>query len=113
MGIAKTPAPKTTRLSDDLTKPQPTDPGDAPADTWDPAERASSATPDKAQAAEDGHLTVNAVVKAGVTPAPPAGSRTETYQATGPDGTVFNVTHNYDTGTTVATPVAPDPEPEP
>ena len=43
--------PKTTRLSNDVTKPQPTATGDAPADTWDPAERATSVRPDKAAAA--------------------------------------------------------------
>ena len=55
-------APKTTRLSSDVTAPQPTATGDAPADTWDPDERAVSVTPDKAAAAAAGHLTVNAVV---------------------------------------------------
>lgn len=57
-----TEAPKTTRLSDNVTAPQPTAPGDAPADTWDREERATSARPDFAAAAAAGHLTVNAVV---------------------------------------------------
>lgn len=97
-------APKTTRLSNDLTKPQPTAGGDAPADTWDPAERATSARPDKAAAAAAGHQTVNAVVKAGTVPSTvPTGIRTETYTAYGPSGAPVEVTHNYDTGaTTVA-----------
>lgn len=98
-------APKTTRLSNDLTKPQPTAAGDAPADTWDPKERASSARPDKAAAAAAGHGTVNAVVKAGTVPdSTPTGSRTETYNVTAPDGSEVTVTHNYDTGETTTAP---------
>lgn len=96
--------PKTTRLSDDITRPQPTDAGDAPADTWDREERATSVSPDKAAAAAAGHLTVNAVTPAGRLPdRSPTGSRTETYTAYGPDGvTPVEVTHNYDTGATEA-----------
>ena len=30
----------------------------------------------------------------------PEGTRSETYEQTGPDGTVYTVTHNYDTGVT-------------
>lgn len=97
--------PKTTRLSEDITKPQPTDPGDAPADTWDEGELATSVRPDKAAAAAEGHLTVNAVVPAGRVPdRTPTGDRTETYTAYGPDGvTPIEVTHNYDTGETTTT----------
>ena len=96
--------PKTTRLSSDVTKPQPTAAGDAPADTYDPKERASSVRPDKAAAAAAGHQTVNAVVKTGDIPdEAPTGSRSETYTRVGPDGNKVTVTHNYDTGeTTVA-----------
>jgi hypothetical protein len=94
-------APKTTRLSDDVTKPQPTAPGDAPADTYDPKERASSAAPDKAQAAEDGYQSVNAVVKTGDIPVvTPSGNRTESYSAVGPDGEAVVLVHNFDTGKT-------------
>lgn len=101
-------APKTTRLSDDVTKPQPTDPGDAPADTWDPNELASSVSPDKAAAAEAGHQTVNAVIKSGThTPVVPTGTRTETYTAFRGDNVQVNVSHNYDTGVTTVTPVPP------
>lgn len=98
-------APKTTRLSKDVTKPQPTASGDAPADTWDPKERASSARPDKAAAAADGHLTVNAVVPVDPIPDPvaPVDPRTETYTVTGPDGKPVTVTHNIDTGVTEVT----------
>ncbi|VEW13555.1 Uncharacterised protein [Brevibacterium casei] len=93
--------PKTTRLSNDTTKPQPTAPGDAPADTWDPKERASSATPDKKAAAEAGHQSVNAVTKVGTVPdKTPTGDRTETYAAVDGAGNPVTVTHNYDTGVT-------------
>lgn len=99
--------PKTTRLSNDVTKPQPTASGDAPADTWDPKERATSVRPDKAAAAAAGHQTVNAVVKSGEVPdRAPTGTRTETYTVAGPDGTELTVTHNYDTGETSTEPVA-------
>lgn len=99
--MARTPAPKTTRLSSTLTGPQPTAPGDAPADTYDPKERASSARPDKAAAAAAGHQTVNAVVKVGNVPDnTPTGTRTETYERVSPTGATVYVTHNYDTGVT-------------
>lgn len=90
-----------TRLSEDVDKPQPTAPGDAPADTVDPKERAVSVRPDKAAAAAEGHQTVNAVV-----PGDPIveevleGERTETYTVHLPDGTTATVEHNYDTGVT-------------
>ena len=104
--MARTAAPKTTRLSSDVTKPQPTDPGDAPADTFDPKERATSARPDKAAAAAAGHQTVNAVVKSGNVPdTTPTGTRSETYTRVGPDGVEVEVTHNYDTGETTVAPV--------
>ena len=104
--MARTPAPKTTRLSSDVTKPQPTAPGDAPADTYDPKERASSARPDKAAAAAAGHQTVNAVIKSGDVPdTVPTGTRSETYNRVGPDGVEVVVTHNYDTGVTSTAPV--------
>lgn len=98
--------PKTTRLSTDVTAPQPTDPGDAPADTYDADEIATSVRPDKAAAAAAGHQTVNAVTKTGEHEWPtPSGTRTETYTATLPDGTEVTVTHNYDTGETSHAPV--------
>ena len=100
-------APKTTRIADDTTQavPQTTAAGDAPADTYDPLERASSAAPDKAAAAAAGHLTVNTIepVDPVVWPTP-TGNRTETYEQAKPDGTVMTVTHNYDTGETTAVP---------
>lgn len=98
-------APKTTRLSSDVTKPQPTAGGDAPADTWDPKERASSVRPDKAAAAAAGHQTVNAVVPVEPIPTPtvPTGGRTETYTVFNDSGEAIEVTRNVESGaTTVA-----------
>lgn len=93
--------PRTTRLSTDNTKPQPTAPGDAPADTYDAKEKASSVTPDKKAAAEAGHQSVNAVTKVGDYPEEvPTGERTETYTAFNGAGEQVTVTHNYDTGVT-------------
>ena len=90
-----------TRLSADVTKPQPTAPGDAPADTMDPKERAVSVRPDKAAAAAAGHQTVNAVVPGEPIVEPVLdGDREETYTVHKPDGTTVEVTHNYDTGVT-------------
>lgn len=90
-----------SRLSADVTKPQPTGSGDAPADTMDPKERAVSVRPDKAAAAAEGHQTVNAVVPGDpIVEVAPTGTRTETYTVTKPDGTTAQVTHNYDTGKT-------------
>lgn len=94
-------AKKTTTLDDDVTKPSVTQPGDGPADTTDPTERAVSVP---AQPGEEAIKvgTVNAVV-----PAPkPAeeersgDDRVETYKAVRPDGTEVTVKHNIDTGET-------------
>lgn len=98
-----TTKPKTTRMADDTTQaaPQTTAPGDAPADTYDPLERVSSAAPDKAAAAAAGHGVVNAVEPVtSITPKVPSGSRSETYTRIAPDGTQKTVQHNYDTGVT-------------
>lgn len=95
-------AVKQTRLDSDNTKPSTTAPGDGPADTTDPTERASTVGGDKKAAAAAGHLTVNAVEP--LEPLPVAkregGDRTETYKATKPDGTEVTVKHNLDTGET-------------
>lgn len=102
--------PKTTRLEGDtLDAPQTTSPGDAPADTYDANELASSATPDKAAAGAAGHQTVNAVAKTGdYEPPTPSGTRSETYTQTAPDGSTRWVTHNYDTGVTTVSATDPD-----
>lgn len=97
--------PKTTRLSDDVTEPQPTDAGDAPADTFDEKERATSVRPDKAAAAAAGHKTVNAVVPGDpIEDADPVSQgRTETYTVYDNNNDPVEVTRDLDTGeTTVA-----------
>ena len=95
--------PKQTKLDKDTTKPSTTAPGDGPADTTDPAERASSVTPQPgAEAVKVG--TVNAVQPIPQEEDAPARDskkdRTETYKATRPDGTEVTVKHNLDTGET-------------
>lgn len=92
--------PTETRLDEHLDKPSTTAPGDGPADTTDPEERASSATPDKGAAAQAGHGTVNAVVPVPVKKAAArkGKDRMETYAATRPDGTEVTVERNIETG---------------
>jgi hypothetical protein len=96
-----TGTPEETRLDEHLDKPSTTAPGDGPADTTDPDERATSATPDKAAAAQAGHGTVNAVVplpKRKTAAARQGKDRTETYTALRPDGTEVTVERNIETG---------------
>lgn len=103
MATTKSTPPKTTRLSSDVTKPQPTAPGDAPADTYDPKERASSVASDKETAAKDGYQTVNAVIPVDPIPdpePPDGGGRTETYTAYDSQQNPVSVEHNLDTGET-------------
>lgn len=93
-------AEKKTTLDKDTTKPSTTQPGDGPADTTDPDERASS---QPTQPGPEAHKvgTVNAVVpiKSEDAPASRKGKdRVETYKAVKPDGTEVTVTHNIDTG---------------
>jgi hypothetical protein len=91
-----------TKLDKDTTKPSTTQPGDGPADTTDPDERASSVTPQPGdEALKVG--TVNAVQPVPQDEAPKRDSkkdRVEKYKATKPDGTEVTVTHNIDTGET-------------
>lgn len=95
-------APKKTRLDSDNTAPSTTAPGDGPADTTDPTERASSVTPMPGpEALKVG--TVNAVQPIPSDPEPKRDSksdRIETYKATKPDGSEVTVKHNLDTGET-------------
>lgn len=91
-----------TRLDKDTSKPSTVEPGDAPADTTDPTEHASTVGANEEAAAAAGHLTANAVVPV---PAPAPAKREgkdriEKYPATRPDGTEVTVTHNIDTGET-------------
>lgn len=95
--------PKTTRIADDTTQdvPQTTDAGDAPADTYDPKERVSSAQANKAAAAAAGHRTVNAVEPVDSIPDDaPTGTRTETVTVYDNANQPVEVTYNYDTGET-------------
>lgn len=97
------PPPRQTTLDTHNTAPSVTVPGDGPADTTDPTERASTVGGDKAAAAVAGHGTVNAAIPLPKIPSPPAneeGHRIERYPATRPDGSVVTVTHNIDTGQT-------------
>lgn len=98
---SKNSNPSETRLDEHLDAPSTTAPGDGPADTTDPDERATSATPDKAAAAKAGHGTVNAVVplpKRTAKKTAEAKPRMETYAATRPDGTEVTVERNIETG---------------
>jgi hypothetical protein len=100
---ARSTTPKVTRLDEDTTKPSTTAPGDGPADTTDPTERAHSVTPrPDAEAIKVG--TVNAVVPGEkIEPAAAVSEedqRIEKYEAVKPDGTKVTVTHNIDTGET-------------
>lgn len=95
--------PKETKLDKDTTKPSTTAPGDGPADTTDPSERASSVTPQPGpEALKVG--TVNAVQPIPQdAPAPAVAKkdqRVETYKAARPDGSEVTVEHNLDTGET-------------
>jgi hypothetical protein len=103
-----------TRLDSDVSMPGNVAPGEAPYDTTDATEIATSVSPDKATAALAGFGVVNAVKKLDripgqLTPEEVAKfngvsdggeQRTESYQAVGPDGKLVTVTHNIDTGET-------------
>jgi hypothetical protein len=97
------PAPKATRLDEHNDAPSTVVPGDAPYDTTDPTERATTVGGDKRAAALAGHGTVNAAIPLPRHEGDTAGGaeaehRIERYPATRPDGTVVTVTHNLDTG---------------
>lgn len=93
--------PKETRLDKDTTKPSTTAPGDGPADTTDPSERASTVTPQPGEEAVKVG-TVNAVqpVEQDAPKRDSSKDRIEKYKATKPDGTEVTVTHNLETGET-------------
>ena len=98
-------APKTTRIAGDTTQaiPQSTAAGDAPADTYDPLERVSSANADKAAAAASDYLTVNAVEPvASIAATASTGNRTEVTTGRSQTGAAVTMVHNYDTGLTAA-----------
>lgn len=89
-----------TTLDSDVTKPSVTAPGDGPADTTDPTERASTVTPSPGpEALKVG--TVNAVKplpKAEEPSSPEGEARVEEYDVTGPDGKPVRVRRNIETG---------------
>ncbi len=104
-----------TRLDEFNDAPSTVQPGDAPADTKDPSEIATTVGGDKLAAALAGHQTVNAAVpvdpekfRAGLAISSSTGSnagadgedggRWEEYDLTRPDGSVAHVRRNLDTG---------------
>lgn len=91
---------KRTTLDSDTTKPSQTVPGDGPADTTDPNERAVSAPVRPGEEAVKVG-TVNAVVAAEPVREQErdgGNDRTETYEVTAPDGSRVTVTRNVETG---------------
>ena len=88
-----------TTLDSDITKPSVTAPGDGPADTTDPTERASTVTPNPGPEAFAAG-TVNAVKPLPkVEEVEPEGeARTEEYDVVGPDGKTVRVRRNIETG---------------
>lgn len=98
----ETPAAATT-LDSSVEKPSVTAPGDGPADTTDPTERASSATPNPDETAIAAG-TVNAVKPVPKVEAPKASGkskdRVEKYSVKNPKGDVIKVTRNIETGET-------------
>jgi hypothetical protein len=114
-----------TVLDDFNDKPSITAPGDGPADTTDPEERATTVGGNQLEAAREGYLTVNAAIPAntddrgqlrgvaisypgddkvvdedGFERDPKNGGRVERYPATRPNGETVMVEHNIDTGVT-------------
>lgn len=93
---------KQTKLDSDTTKPSVTQPGDGPADTTDPNERAVSAPVNPGDEARRVG-TVNAVVPAPASEPEKRDSkkdRIEKYEVVKPNGDKVTVTHNLDTGET-------------
>lgn len=90
-----------TKLDDNVTEPSTVQAGDAPADTTDPTERASTVTPRPSAAAlKEG--TVN-----GVLPIPKKSKakssekdRFEEYDAVKPNGEVVHIKRNIESGET-------------
>lgn len=90
---------ETTTLDSDVTKPSVTAPGDGPADTTDPTERASTVTPRPSEEALKVG-TVNSVLPLPKVeePARDGEDRTEEYDVVAPDGEVVRVVRNIETG---------------
>lgn len=90
-----------TTLDSDVTKPQVTAPGDAPYDTTDPSEFASTVTPQPGKEAlkagtVNGAVPIDAPNQAVEVPEDEA--RFEEYDAVKPDGTKIRVRRNIETG---------------
>lgn len=101
MANATKPKPEeVTTLDADTTKPSVTAPGDGPADTTDPNERAQSApvNPGPEALAAGTVNAVKPVPKPKAAARSTAKERTEKYKATKPNGDVVIVTRNIDTG---------------
>lgn len=98
MAVSKKSEEATT-LDSDITKPSVTAPGDGPADTTDPTERASTVTPRPGPEALKVGI-VNAVVPLPEVEAEAetGEARTETYEAVKPDGSKVTVERNIETG---------------
>ena len=98
MAVSKKTEEKTT-LDSDVTKPSVTAPGDGPADTTDPTERASSVTPQPGEEALKVG-TVNAVIPLPKVEAEESAgeARTETYEAIAPNGDKVTVVRDIETG---------------
>ncbi|WP_155290400.1 hypothetical protein [Rhodococcoides fascians] len=90
-----------TTLDSDVTKPSVTAPGDGPADTTDPKERAQSAPPNPGPEAFAAG-TVNAVIPL-QTVAKPEGPppRFEEFTAPRPDGAIVKVRRNIESGESI------------
>ncbi|OZC80557.1 hypothetical protein CH274_15415 [Rhodococcus sp. 06-418-5] len=103
LGIAPSTSTASTTLDSDFTKPSVTAPGDGPADTTDPLERAQSVTPiPGAEALAVG--TVNAVVPAQFPTKPQrdeSKDRFEQFESTAPNGSKVWVRRNLETGESV------------
>lgn len=95
-------APKVTRLDDDHTKPATTAPGDGPADTTDPLERASTVIPQpSAETIASGAGTVNSQLPLEPIAAPARSGkddRVEEYEVTNAAGETVKVVRNLETG---------------
>lgn len=109
VGVAgRAPQARETLLNATADEPSFVAPGDAPYDTVDPLEHASSVAPDRTQAAKEGFGVVNAVVPipdpSGLTQRLLEGEgdggeeRTEEYLATAPTGARVRVRRNIETG---------------
>lgn len=92
--------PKTTTLDSDVTKPSVTQPGDGPADTTDPKERATTVVGGVPGPEALAAGTVNAVLPLSPVPDAPraADPRFEEYDVVAPDGTPMHVKRNIETG---------------